>query len=739
MATLARKSSSLRVSKKKNGSSRAKLKKQLNGKMKGLQQSDIAMPKNVPGHEKTEEETEFLIKTLKGIVFFADSPPEVIRNLAKAMKKEAVKENEVVVQENHKVAQFYIVGAGELTQSNENGDWEMDAEAMGKGTLKKGDYFGEQAALPSAINESTITSTTPCTLFLLPRDQYRMIMAASEINKTNEIKKKLKKVPILKGLNETTLLELIDYIEQEKYTKGDQIIRKGDTGMELYIIKSGEVNCTNIGDNEGVMTDLSLGENDYFGEAALIKNQPRAADIFCKSETAVLYKIDRRVFEKVFGPLKDLLEKNWQLRIIKTIPIFAEIDDDAVMEQLLEVSEKLDEEPHVKLITKGQKIYHFYIVLEGKVCVYAHKRLMPKKASSIGTTPGKKRSEKRKNGHNEPKIVRNTDRRVRDLSRLVRGLSRKKPEEVGGTEAEALEENNEEEDLELSDEEGIERELVAVVESGNYIGESSLLEELPLADVYTKTKVKLLRFEVDKVNKILNKPTDTYAARVYEDFGNDTEDDTSNNTRGSRPIHISRGRRKGRGNIKKKESKKYSTLVKNKMEESFEIRRRNTMVKEKADINFHDLRQFQTLGTGTFGRVKLCEDKVNGGLYALKIISKKKVIEYGQKLNVFNEKQVMQESDHPFILKLYATFKDPMNIYMLLELVQGGELFSLMRKLRKKTDARFYTACVLLGLEYLHSKRLVYRDIKPENILLDTQGYVKIVDFGFTKRVKSKT
>jgi len=163
------------------------------------------------------------------------------------------------------------------------------------------------------------------------------------------------------------------------------------------------------------------------------------------------------------------------------------------------------------------------------------------------------------------------------------------------------------------------------------------------------------------------------------------------------------------------------------------------MLKEKADINFHDLRLFQTLGTGTFGRVKLCEDKVNKGLYALKIISKKKVVEYGQKQNVYNEKQVMLESDHPFILKLYATFKDPMNIYMLLELVQGGELFSLMRKLKKRTDARFYTACVILGLEYLHNKRIIYRDIKPENILLDRKGYVKIVDFGFAKRVRSKT
>lgn len=98
----------------------------------------------------------------------------------------------------------------------------------------------------------------------------------------------------------------------------------------------------------------------------------------------------------------------------------------------------------------------------------------------------------------------------------------------------------------------------------------------------------------------------------------------------------------------------------------------------------------------------------------------------------------------PFLVQLHSTSQDDSTLYMLMEAVHGGELFTYLQTRSRPLDeahARFYAASVVCGLSYLHDRDLVYRDLKPENLLIDLQGYVKMTDFGFVKHVKrgSKT
>ena len=94
-------------------------------------------------------------------------------------------------------------------------------------------------------------------------------------------------------------------------------------------------------------------------------------------------------------------------------------------------------------------------------------------------------------------------------------------------------------------------------------------------------------------------------------------------------------------------------------------------------------------------------------------------------------------SAHPFVLKLFTTFKDSKRLYLLLEFIQGGELWNVLHGPTSDgvpvPSARFYGACVIDALAYLHSKNIAYRDMKPENCLVDKLGYPKIADFGFAK------
>jgi serine/threonine protein kinase len=97
----------------------------------------------------------------------------------------------------------------------------------------------------------------------------------------------------------------------------------------------------------------------------------------------------------------------------------------------------------------------------------------------------------------------------------------------------------------------------------------------------------------------------------------------------------------------------------------------------------------------------------------------------------------MTELDHPFVLRLFATFKNAKSLFMLLEVCMGGELFHHLDEVDivDEEAARFYVASITLVFEYLHERQIVYRDLKPENILLMPSGQIKVCDFGFAKKI----
>eukprot|EP00003_Mantamonas_plastica_P001182 TRINITY_DN1084_c0_g2_i1.p1 TRINITY_DN1084_c0_g2~~TRINITY_DN1084_c0_g2_i1.p1 ORF type:complete len:361 (-),score=123.86 TRINITY_DN1084_c0_g2_i1:290-1372(-) len=156
-----------------------------------------------------------------------------------------------------------------------------------------------------------------------------------------------------------------------------------------------------------------------------------------------------------------------------------------------------------------------------------------------------------------------------------------------------------------------------------------------------------------------------------------------------------------------------------------------------SELKKDDLDMSTTLGTGTFGRVRLCRT-ANGDIFAMKIMQKSEIVRLKQVEHVENEREILLSIRHPFIVNLFKTFQDESNLYMLFEYVRGGELFHHLRKNRRfdVPRARYYAAEIVLAIQYLHSKNVIYRDLKPENLLLDHDGHIKITDFGFAKNVE---
>jgi len=148
-----------------------------------------------------------------------------------------------------------------------------------------------------------------------------------------------------------------------------------------------------------------------------------------------------------------------------------------------------------------------------------------------------------------------------------------------------------------------------------------------------------------------------------------------------------------------------------------------------------------TLGTGSFGRVRFATHTATGSHWAIKSLKKAEVIRLQQVEHMLWEKKILEASDHPFIIFLACTFQDPKFLYLVLEYVVGGEFFTHLRNQGQlgASEAKFYAAQVAAIFEYLHEQDFIYRDLKPENLLLDKHGYIKITDFGFAKQVVFKT
>ncbi|KAH8673640.1 camp-dependent protein kinase catalytic subunit [Xylariales sp. PMI_506] len=161
----------------------------------------------------------------------------------------------------------------------------------------------------------------------------------------------------------------------------------------------------------------------------------------------------------------------------------------------------------------------------------------------------------------------------------------------------------------------------------------------------------------------------------------------------------------------------------------------------KGKYSLNDFEILRTLGTGSFGRVHLVQSKHNQRFYAVKVLKKAQVVKMKQVEHTNDERRMLGEVKHPFLITLWGTFQDSRNLYMVMDFVEGGELFSLLRKSGRFPNpvAKFYAAEVTLALEYLHARNIIYRDLKPENLLLDRHGHLKITDFGFAKRVPDKT
>mmetsp|Transcript_18598 Transcript_18598/g.40029 ORF Transcript_18598/g.40029 Transcript_18598/m.40029 type:complete len:487 (+) Transcript_18598:164-1624(+) len=153
-------------------------------------------------------------------------------------------------------------------------------------------------------------------------------------------------------------------------------------------------------------------------------------------------------------------------------------------------------------------------------------------------------------------------------------------------------------------------------------------------------------------------------------------------------------------------------------------------------VGVGDFSIVRVLGTGASCKVVQVKHRGNGNYYAVKVMSKRKILTHEKKLErAIAEKRVLSRVKHPFVISLHWAFQTRGHLFLVLDYCAGGELFFHLQQRGRfsEPDSRFYISEILLGLEYLHSQQVLYRDLKPENCLLDAGGHVRLTDFGLSK------
>jgi len=150
-----------------------------------------------------------------------------------------------------------------------------------------------------------------------------------------------------------------------------------------------------------------------------------------------------------------------------------------------------------------------------------------------------------------------------------------------------------------------------------------------------------------------------------------------------------------------------------------------------------DFELLNVIGKGSFGKVMQVKKKDDGKIYAMKVLRKEAIIARKQVTHTRAEKSILQKIQHPFIVRLHFAFQTKDKLYMILDYINGGELFYHLKKEGRfpENRVRFYAAEIVCAMAHLHSLQIVYRDLKPENILIDMEGHICITDFGLSKEI----
>ena len=566
------------------------------------------------------------------------------------------------------------------------------------------------------LMDHSLLSKQDSEVLILDGDRFLQIKQGLISIILNERYEFINNILFFKNLDAVLKYNLAEKIELINFMKDEIIIRKGDKeNKSIYFIKRGSVRCCLNGDDVKI-----LGENKYFGIIALILHTERTLDVIAGENC--------QCFELTENDLIDCIGENYTEIILFSIfrnvvtnnhCLYDFINDDNLQELFHKFKlnqYKKNEKIHENITKNNLSKKRIIITLAGNFVEEKTMQIIYSSGCLIGETTLNNQSE-----------IRNDLIAFPDLISLEANLN--EIEEILGDEYKEKAMN-----------------VKSLIKKLEKISIFKFLDENSLKSILNGLTKE--RYTKGKIIINENTPPDNFYIILKG---------TAIVTKKGKLIrHIDKGASFGEISILNNKNRtttvtaytNCSCLIIDK--EHFLFLYENEKVKQfifkkislqNDEIEYDDLYFMKHLGQGQFGSVSLVHN--NSFIYGIKAILKhdanlkRRLADY-----IIAERNIMLTLDHPFVVKLIRTFKNKIYVFLLLEYVNGISLHTLLKSGVKNfnmTETRFYIASLLLVIDYIHKKKIVHRDIKPHNIMLNSKGYIKLIDFGTSKIMNDYT
>ena len=666
------------------------------------------LPFNYKEYTLSNKEEEKIIKILKNQIVFQSVSPEILSIIASEMILLKLPEGKIVYDISDDGNFFYIIGKGAVVINIQDND---------NNILSKWSTFGEISLFTEKKREEIIITKEYTELYIIDGESFRDIQKRNNEMMLKERYNFLNNISLFESLDKISKYNVAQKLKKKEFSHNSKIIRKGEKGDKLYIIKEGLVSC-----KIGFQEIRKLSNNEYFGQNAILIDVKRGADIVALQRT-VCYELSKDDLKEaltqdyieiiLFCFFKNAIDKNINLKNIFIDSLLHDIFNCFSIQQYLKSESLYDPKSKLPIKANNKKLI---LILEGSLFkndllladkgkflggdlltdinqtitedIYANPDAITFEANifdiakvlKLDLTQDKDTKEKPLNIlraiNKLKKIYLFKNLSEKTLEQIAEGMKKQKfkPNEY------IIEENTIGEKFFLIIKGRVritvKGEFVRDLETGDCVGENALLTDNVLRTASAMALEKVLCYVLSKA-----------------DFQVILNDDNT---------------------------KEY--LLKK-------------LALQDTGINLNNLHYIKFLGKGKFGTVSLVHNKKN--IYAIKAISRKSVEREKILAKYFvNERKIMLSLDHPFIIKMVKSMKNKCFCFLLIEFINGTNLDEYLSHRDNKQniyETQFYIGSMLLMLEYLQKKYIAHRDIKPSNIMIDSNGYLKMIDFGTAK------
>jgi len=688
-----------------------------------------------------------------------------------------------IVTQGDKGDFFYIVGMDSIVTFELDGVKILEAE--------DGGTFGELALIYSSPRAATVIAmSSPTDLFRVDRKTFKSLLMDQIKTKEAQKNRLLEGVDFLKEMTELDRKTLGRAMTPNFFERDDVLVKKGDEGNAFYIVSEGQLRITDISVGGTKFDDVVVKSGDYFGERALALNEPRVANVIAATKGCA-FRIDRQTFSKVLGEFSRVIMKAQDRKIVEGIEIFESSQlTKQQFEELANLVVDTKFKRNEKIFSKGQSITAaLYLVREGSVNLTGVRSGLIKPGAYFGEDLlllDMGRDEEAVKGSPTTTIARYTAiakedcmcgilplsecRTIFDTSKMSDDASnmidanytdsleiseelQTEDEEIqtefSMRSRDALEESSEESS---SEEQGTQRKHSAKHEDDLKVVSS---EELSTEKQETERGSSLkYRDGLEASSKKI--PIDEGLERKsYMKVRNGLEvlsEEISTEEQETERRSSEKNRDDFETLSEEKEVSCSDPVCKSTSQWLTKLSKNGLRRDVQNNLKLEDLKKHEMLGHGQFGEVFLVSAYISPEygkqLFALKTQKKKDSLRGDSLAVIKREIELLASMDHPYIVNLVHYYENPNEMHILMGAVYGGELFEVIHTENSdgtwssglpECDAKFYAMVIADTLDYVHRKQFVYRDLKPENVLIDEDGYPIICDFGFAKFVADKT